>query len=97
MYFCLFVVFVECNLSSPREIPSSASFSFPRQTQLMKPNNLLNRSDTLFFPLQVVFSRLASPHMSLQLDSRPVSTSVMLRDADQSGGSLLVATGNKVS
>lgn len=45
----------------------------------------------------MVFSRFASPHVNFRLDSRPVSTSVMLHGADQSGGALLVATGNKVS
>lgn len=47
--------------------------------------------------IQVVFSRFASPHVNFQLDSRPVSSSVMLQDADQSGGALLVATGNKIT
>lgn len=45
---------------------------------------------------QVLFSRFASPHVNIRLDSRPVSTSVALLGADQSEGALLMATGNKV-
>lgn len=48
-------------------------------------------------PRQVQFSRSASPHVNFRLDSRPVSSSVALLDAERSGGALLVATGNKVS
>ncbi|XP_059191776.1 hepatocyte growth factor receptor [Centropristis striata] len=47
--------------------------------------------------IQVQFSRYASPHVNIRLDSRPVSSSVALMDADGSGGALLVATGNKIT
>ncbi|XP_047452432.1 hepatocyte growth factor receptor isoform X2 [Mugil cephalus] len=47
--------------------------------------------------IQVLLSRLASPHVNISLDSRPVSASVVLLDADQSDGALLVATGNKIT
>lgn len=45
---------------------------------------------------QVLFSRLASPHVNIRLDSRPVSAAVALLEADGSDGALLMATGNKV-
>lgn len=47
--------------------------------------------------LQVVFSRFASPHVNIRLDSRPVSGSVVLPGQDPSEGALLLTTGNKVS
>uniref|UniRef100_A0A8D2ZDX3 receptor protein-tyrosine kinase n=1 Tax=Scophthalmus maximus TaxID=52904 RepID=A0A8D2ZDX3_SCOMX len=47
--------------------------------------------------IQVLCSRFASPHVNVRLDSRPVSSSVALPDADHSGGALLVATGNKIT
>lgn len=55
----------------------------------------IHRSDVSLL-LQVLCSRFASPHVNVRLDSRPVSSSVALPDADHSGGALLVATGNKV-
>uniref|UniRef100_A0A7N6F5Y0 receptor protein-tyrosine kinase n=1 Tax=Anabas testudineus TaxID=64144 RepID=A0A7N6F5Y0_ANATE len=45
----------------------------------------------------VLFSRFASPHVNIRLDSRPVSASVALLDGDQSDGALLMATGNKIT
>uniref|UniRef100_A0A672YST5 receptor protein-tyrosine kinase n=1 Tax=Sphaeramia orbicularis TaxID=375764 RepID=A0A672YST5_9TELE len=45
----------------------------------------------------VLFSRFASPHVNIQLDSRPVSASVALLDGDISHRSLLLATGNKIT
>ncbi|KAK1887471.1 Hepatocyte growth factor receptor, partial [Dissostichus eleginoides] len=47
--------------------------------------------------IQVLFSRFASPHVNVRLDSQPVSASVALLEADGSGGSLLMATGNKIT
>ncbi|XP_031135585.2 hepatocyte growth factor receptor isoform X2 [Sander lucioperca] len=47
--------------------------------------------------IQVLFSRFASPHVNIRLDSRPVSASVALLDADGSNGTLLMATGNKIT
>ncbi|XP_041794946.1 hepatocyte growth factor receptor isoform X2 [Chelmon rostratus] len=47
--------------------------------------------------IQVLFSRFASPHVNVRLDSRPVSASVTLLDADHSDGALLMATGNKIT
>nr|XP_046249506.1 hepatocyte growth factor receptor isoform X2 [Scatophagus argus] len=47
--------------------------------------------------IQVLFSRVASPHVNIRLDSKPVSASVALLDADQSAGALLIATGNKIT
>ncbi|XP_051917176.1 hepatocyte growth factor receptor [Hippocampus zosterae] len=46
--------------------------------------------------IQVRFSRLASPHVNLRLDSQPVTSSATLLD-DRGGGALLVATGNKIT
>uniref|UniRef100_A0A8C2Z5S7 receptor protein-tyrosine kinase n=1 Tax=Cyclopterus lumpus TaxID=8103 RepID=A0A8C2Z5S7_CYCLU len=46
---------------------------------------------------QVLFSRLAAPHVNVRLDSGPVSAGVVLLDADGSGGALLMATGNKIT
>ncbi|XP_068169012.1 hepatocyte growth factor receptor isoform X2 [Antennarius striatus] len=43
--------------------------------------------------LQVLLSRAASPHVSIQLDSGPISSSVALQEE----GALLVATGNKIT
>lgn len=48
----------------------------------------------IFF--QVLFSRVASPHVNIRLDSRPVSASVALPGDEHSDGALLMATGNKV-
>ncbi|GLD53700.1 hepatocyte growth factor receptor, partial [Lates japonicus] len=45
----------------------------------------------------VLFSRFASPHANIRLDSRPVTSSVALLDANGSGGALLMATGNKIT
>uniref|UniRef100_A0A8D3DU93 receptor protein-tyrosine kinase n=1 Tax=Scophthalmus maximus TaxID=52904 RepID=A0A8D3DU93_SCOMX len=56
----------------------------------------IHRSDVSLL-LQVLCSRFASPHVNVRLDSRPVSSSVALPDADHSGGALLVATGNKIT
>ncbi|XP_029290542.1 hepatocyte growth factor receptor isoform X2 [Cottoperca gobio] len=47
--------------------------------------------------IQVLFSRFASPHVNIRLDSRPVSASVALLDAGGSDGALLMATGNKIT
>lgn len=47
--------------------------------------------------IQVLFSRFASPHVNIQLDSRPVSASVVLLDGDSAHRSLLLATGNKIT
>ncbi|KAM9854554.1 hepatocyte growth factor receptor isoform 2-T2 [Aulostomus maculatus] len=48
--------------------------------------------------IQVRFSRFASPHVNLRLDSGPVSSGVVLLDADHpGGGALLLATGNKIT
>ncbi|XP_032378784.1 hepatocyte growth factor receptor [Etheostoma spectabile] len=47
--------------------------------------------------IQVLFSRFTSPHVNIRLDSRPVSASVALLDADGSNGTLLMATGNKIT
>ncbi|XP_028286521.1 hepatocyte growth factor receptor isoform X2 [Parambassis ranga] len=47
--------------------------------------------------IQVLFSRSASPHVNIRLDSRPVSASVSLLDVDQSDRALLMATGNKIT
>ncbi|XP_077566728.1 hepatocyte growth factor receptor-like isoform X2 [Stigmatopora nigra] len=46
--------------------------------------------------IQVRFSRFASPHVSLRLDSRPVTSSVALFDG-HGAGALLLATGNKIT
>ncbi|XP_068595383.1 hepatocyte growth factor receptor [Brachionichthys hirsutus] len=43
--------------------------------------------------MQVLFSRFASPHVNVQLDSRPISTSVSLQEE----GALLMAAGNKIT
>uniref|UniRef100_A0A674P9T4 receptor protein-tyrosine kinase n=1 Tax=Takifugu rubripes TaxID=31033 RepID=A0A674P9T4_TAKRU len=45
----------------------------------------------------VVFSRFASPHVNIRLDSRPVSGSVVLPGQDPSEGALLLTTGNKIT
>uniref|UniRef100_A0AAX7VB48 receptor protein-tyrosine kinase n=1 Tax=Astatotilapia calliptera TaxID=8154 RepID=A0AAX7VB48_ASTCA len=45
----------------------------------------------------VLFSRFASPHVNIHLDSRPVTASVALLDADHSDGAILMATGNKIT
>ncbi|KAF7645839.1 hypothetical protein LDENG_00197570 [Lucifuga dentata] len=47
--------------------------------------------------IQVLFSRSASPHVNIRLDSRSVSPSVALLDAQSPDGALLLATGNKIS
>ncbi|XP_056243073.1 hepatocyte growth factor receptor isoform X2 [Seriola aureovittata] len=47
--------------------------------------------------IQVLFSRFASPHVNIHLDSRPVSSSVALLDDNQSEGAMLMATGNKIT
>uniref|UniRef100_A0A3Q3JIE6 Hepatocyte growth factor receptor n=1 Tax=Monopterus albus TaxID=43700 RepID=A0A3Q3JIE6_MONAL len=47
--------------------------------------------------MQVLFSRFASLHVNIRLDSRPVTTSVALLDDDDSAGALLMATGNKIT
>ncbi|XP_020492890.2 hepatocyte growth factor receptor [Labrus bergylta] len=47
--------------------------------------------------IEVLVSRLASPHVNIRLDSRPVSASVALLDPDQSNGDLLMVTGNKIT
>ncbi|XP_071313534.1 hepatocyte growth factor receptor isoform X2 [Trachinotus anak] len=47
--------------------------------------------------IQVLFSRVASPHVNIRLDSRPVSSSVALLDDNHSEGSMLVATGKKIT
>ncbi|XP_058501925.1 hepatocyte growth factor receptor [Solea solea] len=47
--------------------------------------------------IQVLFSRFASPHVNIRLDSRPVSSSVALLDGSDSEGALLMATGNKLT
>ncbi|XP_069544459.1 hepatocyte growth factor receptor-like, partial [Brachyistius frenatus] len=47
--------------------------------------------------IQVLFSRFASPHVDIRLDSRPVSASVVLLDTDPSDRALLMATGNKIT
>ncbi|KAM9376541.1 hepatocyte growth factor receptor [Pholidichthys leucotaenia] len=47
--------------------------------------------------IQVLFSRFASPHVDIPLDSRPVTTSVALLDAEDSEGAILMATGNKIT
>uniref|UniRef100_A0AAX7T1F9 receptor protein-tyrosine kinase n=1 Tax=Astatotilapia calliptera TaxID=8154 RepID=A0AAX7T1F9_ASTCA len=47
--------------------------------------------------IQVLFSRFASPHVNIHLDSRPVTASVALLDADHSDGAILMATGNKIT
>uniref|UniRef100_A0A8C6L5N4 receptor protein-tyrosine kinase n=1 Tax=Nothobranchius furzeri TaxID=105023 RepID=A0A8C6L5N4_NOTFU len=49
------------------------------------------------FHIQVLFSRFASPHVNIRLDSRPVSASVVLPDSAASEGALLMATGNKIT
>ncbi|CAL8376223.1 unnamed protein product [Arctogadus glacialis] len=45
---------------------------------------------------QVLFSRAASPHVNVRLDSRPVTTMVLLAP-EGPGGALLLATGNKIT
>ncbi|XP_053742394.1 hepatocyte growth factor receptor isoform X1 [Synchiropus splendidus] len=47
--------------------------------------------------IQVLFSRFATPHSDLRLDSRPVTAAVPLLDNNPSAGALLVATGNKIT
>ncbi|XP_054476074.1 hepatocyte growth factor receptor isoform X2 [Anoplopoma fimbria] len=47
--------------------------------------------------IQVLFSRVATPHVNVHLDLRPVSASVALLDANGSDGALLMATGNKIT
>ncbi|XP_030587480.1 hepatocyte growth factor receptor [Archocentrus centrarchus] len=47
--------------------------------------------------IQVLFSRFASPHVNIHLDSRPVISSVALLDADHPDGAILMATGNKIT
>uniref|UniRef100_A0A3Q1FLZ0 Hepatocyte growth factor receptor n=1 Tax=Acanthochromis polyacanthus TaxID=80966 RepID=A0A3Q1FLZ0_9TELE len=47
--------------------------------------------------IQVLFSRFASPHVNISLDSRPVSASVALLDSGHTNGALLMATGNKIT
>ncbi|XP_042352020.1 hepatocyte growth factor receptor isoform X2 [Plectropomus leopardus] len=47
--------------------------------------------------IQVLFSRFASPHVNIRLDTRPVSASVALLDTGGSDGALLMATGNKIT
>ncbi|KAM7415166.1 hypothetical protein PAMA_019812 [Pampus argenteus] len=47
--------------------------------------------------IQVLFSRFASPHVNIRLDSRPVSSSVALLNDDHSDGALFLATGNKIT
>uniref|UniRef100_A0A3B4UX50 Hepatocyte growth factor receptor n=1 Tax=Seriola dumerili TaxID=41447 RepID=A0A3B4UX50_SERDU len=47
--------------------------------------------------IQVLFSRFASPHVNIHLDSRPVSSSVALLDDNHSEGAMLMATGNKIT
>uniref|UniRef100_A0A665VF32 Hepatocyte growth factor receptor n=1 Tax=Echeneis naucrates TaxID=173247 RepID=A0A665VF32_ECHNA len=47
--------------------------------------------------IQVLFSRFASPHVNIRLDPSPVSSSVALLDDNNSEGSLLMATGNKIT
>uniref|UniRef100_A0A8C4Z8D9 receptor protein-tyrosine kinase n=1 Tax=Gadus morhua TaxID=8049 RepID=A0A8C4Z8D9_GADMO len=46
--------------------------------------------------IQVLFSRAASPHVNVRLDSRPVTTMVLL-DPEGPGGALLLATGSKIT
>ncbi|TNN21719.1 Hepatocyte growth factor receptor [Liparis tanakae] len=48
-------------------------------------------------PFQVLFSRFASPHVNIRLDSAPVSAAVALLGADGSAGAVLMATGNKIT
>ncbi|CAN9499011.1 unnamed protein product [Ophioblennius macclurei] len=45
--------------------------------------------------IQVLMSRSASPHVDIQLDSSPVSSSVAVSEGSE--GALLVATGNKIT
>ncbi|KAM4554342.1 hepatocyte growth factor receptor [Fundulus diaphanus] len=53
--------------------------------------------------IQVLFSRSASPHVNISLDSSPVSASVVLPRQDSTGstplseGAVLMATGNKIT
>ncbi|KAM3870140.1 hepatocyte growth factor receptor [Diretmus argenteus] len=47
--------------------------------------------------IQVLFSRTASPHVNIRLDTRPVSPSVVLLDPHGPNGALLLATGNKIT
>lgn len=47
--------------------------------------------------IQVLFSRFASPHVNIKLDSSPVSASVVLLGSDQSEGAILMATENKIT
>ncbi|XP_028306635.1 hepatocyte growth factor receptor isoform X2 [Gouania willdenowi] len=47
--------------------------------------------------IQVQVSKFASPHVNIQLDSSPVTSSVVLLDAAGSEIALLMVTGNKVS
>uniref|UniRef100_A0A665VF63 receptor protein-tyrosine kinase n=1 Tax=Echeneis naucrates TaxID=173247 RepID=A0A665VF63_ECHNA len=47
--------------------------------------------------VRVLFSRFASPHVNIRLDPSPVSSSVALLDDNNSEGSLLMATGNKIT
>uniref|UniRef100_A0AAQ5XWB6 receptor protein-tyrosine kinase n=1 Tax=Amphiprion ocellaris TaxID=80972 RepID=A0AAQ5XWB6_AMPOC len=81
------------------------SFSYSRSPNLhfyfLKAN-----ANVLFFFLncqegtrheKVLFSRFASPHVNIRLDSRPVSASVALLDSGHTNGALLMATGNKIT
>ncbi|XP_056137712.1 hepatocyte growth factor receptor [Lampris incognitus] len=47
--------------------------------------------------IQVLFSRDALAHVDIRLDSQPVSPSVALLDPQSPSGSLLLATGNKIT
>uniref|UniRef100_A0A3P9LXL3 Hepatocyte growth factor receptor n=1 Tax=Oryzias latipes TaxID=8090 RepID=A0A3P9LXL3_ORYLA len=47
--------------------------------------------------IQVLYSRSSSPHVNIRLDSRPVSTSVVLPATAHSKGAVIVATGNKIT
>ncbi|XP_015227728.1 PREDICTED: hepatocyte growth factor receptor isoform X1 [Cyprinodon variegatus] len=47
--------------------------------------------------IQVLFSRYASPHVNIALDSNPVTASVVLPRTPQSEGAVLMATGNKIT
>uniref|UniRef100_A0A667Y431 Hepatocyte growth factor receptor n=1 Tax=Myripristis murdjan TaxID=586833 RepID=A0A667Y431_9TELE len=47
--------------------------------------------------MQVLFSRSASPHVNIRLDTKPVSASVVLRDPNHPDGALLLVTGNKIT
>uniref|UniRef100_A0A8C7ZN56 Sema domain-containing protein n=1 Tax=Oryzias sinensis TaxID=183150 RepID=A0A8C7ZN56_9TELE len=49
------------------------------------------------FFFKVLYSRSSSPHVNVRLDSRPVSTSVVLPATAHSKGAVIVATGNKIT